>query len=170
MKLRLVIGDDSRAERPRRASSGASDSPWLSADVTRLACLLTLALIANSIAWYGSSGTTDWSTQVGWLVLSIAAATVAAASCARWVITGLRSTRWERAQIVRAISTVWPDQESRIRTTAAKDDRWEMLVASRTMTRFHRPTCQLATGKDVVGVTSSQIVARRLVPCEMCAP
>lgn len=169
MRLRLVIGDDYRGGRPRQASSRGSASPWLSADVTRLGCLLALALIANTIAWYGSSGTTDWSTQTGWMVLSIASATVAAGSCARWVITGLRTTRAERAQIIGAINIAWPDKGGPTRTPAF-DNRWETPVASRTMTRFHRPTCQLAAGKDVVRLNSSQITTRHLAPCEMCAP
>lgn len=169
MRLRLVIADDYRGARPRRASSRTSDSPWLSVDVTRLAFALALATIANTIAWYGSSGTTEWSTQMGWLVLSIAAAALAAGSCARWIIAGLRSTRWERAQIVRVVNAAWPDKDGLNRAIAV-DDQLEVPVAGPTMTRFHRPTCQLAAGKDVVGLTTTQIFAGRLAPCEMCAP
>lgn len=169
MRLRLVFADDHRGARPRQASSRTSDSPWLSVDVTRLAFALAVALIANTIAWYGSSGTTDWSTQMGWLVLSIAAATLAAGSCARWVIAGLRSTRWERAHVIRVVGAAWPDQRRPERTVAV-DGQIETPVAAPTMTRFHRPTCQLAAGKDVVGLTGSQIAAGQLEPCEMCAP
>jgi hypothetical protein len=150
-------------------SSRSSDSPWLAADVTRLASLLAVALIAHTVAWYGSSGTTSWSTQMAWMVLSIAAVTVAAASCARWVITGMRSTRWERAQIVRVINAVWPDKSGGDRTTAV-EERYGAPVAAPTMTRFHRPSCQLAAGKDVTGLTEAQIVDHHLAPCEMCAP
>ena len=169
MRLRLEFADDHRGVRPRQATSRTSESPWLSVDVTRLAFALALALIANTIAWYGSSGTTDWSTQMGWLVLSIAAATLAAGSCARWVITGLRSTRRERAQIVRVVNGAWPDKRRPERTIVV-DDQFEIPVAGPTMTRFHRPTCQLAAGKDVVGLTGPQIASEHLAPCEMCAP
>jgi hypothetical protein len=143
----------------------SGDSPWASEDVTRLACILAAGLAANTIAWYGASGATHWSTQMRWLVLAIGGVTITAAGCVRWVIAGLRSTRHDRAEIVGAIEARWLAFDEPIRPV---QDTRDVVVAGRTMTRFHRPTCQFAAGKQVAVLTMSQVRSRGLIPCPVC--
>jgi hypothetical protein len=138
--------------------------------VNRLGVWLAVALIANTAAWYGASGTTNWSTQIGWILLSIAAVTVGAASCARWVIAGLRSTRWQRAEIAGAVERAWPAAAVDRRRTEFAGARENAPVATETMTRFHRASCQFVVGKSAVELTHNQIAARHLAPCEVCTP
>jgi hypothetical protein len=170
VRLRLVVADNDRVGRgPRTASSRTGDSPWVAEDVARLASLLALGTVGIAVAWFGTSGATKWSTQTAWVAVAIAAVTIGAGSCIRWIIAGMRSTRLARREIVEELTGRWLDDAEGRPTTV--DAAWENTVASAAaMTRFHRPTCQLAVGKNVALLATPEAVARHLTPCEMCAP
>jgi hypothetical protein len=53
---------------------------------------------------------------------------------------------------------------------AAVGEATEVLVASPSMRRYHRPSCPLAAGKDAQAWSLPDHVAARRQPCGVCRP
>jgi hypothetical protein len=127
-------------------------------------------VIAVSLAvagWAGASGEVLVSRQLPWAALAGAAVVVAGAANAGWLLTGRRAVAERQASALGrafpAVVRLFPSE----RPSAAPGDE---PVAGPGMTRYHRPTCLLAAGKDVAPapVGLHRRAGRR--PCELCAP
>ncbi|MEW6471369.1 MAG: hypothetical protein AB1679_03775 [Actinomycetota bacterium] len=127
-------------------------------------------------AWIGASGTSRYSSLVGWAAFGVAAPAVAGVAAASWILSGIKTIRRETAEMGARVTELAagrdngesaPIQARRAVPTILSS---EEFVASKGMTRFHRPDCLMVSGKPV---TAASVLAHRSagrVPCGMCLP
>lgn len=168
MRIAAAHAGRGRSAATARPSAYLDDSPWLSVDRARLRRWVAVGVIVNVIAWYGASGSTLWSTQTRWIVLSMVAAAVAAVGCGGWLLAGLRSIAAARAEVLNELRRTSAPAPVLARPVVAPAAG--VLVAGPRMTRFHRADCRLVSAKDVGVVGQAEVADRRLQPCGVCLP
>lgn len=137
--------------------------------------MVGLGALGTGVSWYGASGEARDGDQIPWLTLGVAATALAALGLVGWLLTALRQVRLASRHVVATV--VW---EHRLRQSAAQpgdsvvqtigsDAAPGAYVTAPTMTRYHRPGCQLVVAKPQVGVTSpGEIAQRGLRSCGVC--
>jgi hypothetical protein len=120
-------------------------------------------LLAGS--WWAISDTGTLERQVNLLLPAVAALCVCLTACLGWVFVGRRRIALRRAQLAVQVAARFPGP-----STASDGARRAVLVAADSMTRYHRPGCQLVRGKDVRPDTrpAHEQAARRA--CGLCRP
>jgi hypothetical protein len=170
---RTVAGARDEGSATDRAFGGfVIDAPWQVADVSRLLSRLGVSLLAFLFTWYGAAHTTHVNRQMWWLVGGSAGAAVGLLAVVAWETAGLARVRYLKLEIVSTIrvrnggSASASEIRTAIRTTdPAKAALW---VTAPGMRLYHRPGCQLASGKTVVPVTRAAIERAGLAPCGAC--
>jgi hypothetical protein len=142
--------------------------PWRVGDAVTLylATVMGFALIA--LAWYGAAGTAKLSTQLAWVNVGAVGVAVLGTGNVLWLLAGRRAIGARRARLLRIDSVASTIALSRSADVAPLPDG--ELVASVAMTRFHRATCLLASGKDMKGATRKAHERAGRRPCGVCRP
>jgi hypothetical protein len=142
--------------------------PWRVADVMRFYVTTLLAVMVIAIAWWAASGTANVSTQSAWTAVAIGGLIIAGTGNVFWLLAGRTIVAVRRRQLVGFPETtpraVAPEAVAPPLADTGK------LVATKSMTRYHRPDCPLAVGKDarVATLEAHQKKGRR--PCGVCNP
>lgn len=157
-------------------TSQLNDSPWYVRDFTRLATRWGLGVIALVVCFVGCNNTEVWRTQLLWIVGGAVALVWMFTANASWLLTGLGVVARERVALRRAIvrhleiDLHQNDSRGAERASAAGPDDAALVLTGDLMTRFHRPGCQLAAGKDLESVSRDVGLERGLGPCGVCSP
>jgi len=147
------------------ATGSTGDAPWTTHDLSALVVRLGLGIAVATVAWAGAAGSVDVGTQVRWADVSVAGVIIAGVGEAVFLVAGMRRVRArqdalvDRALPVRptlAIDTVEPDVA--------------LAMATPLMTKYHRPTCPLVTGKPVSGASVDEQRSAGRAPCRVCEP
>lgn len=125
--------------------------------VTMTAQAGAVALV--SVGWYEASGMKRANDQVAWLGLSLVGLGASAA------VNAWRLGRARRA-VTLAREIVLPTPGRATRSTG--ESSW--FVSGPNMSRVHRSSCLLVTGKPVERIDSDAAAASGLQPCEVCRP
>jgi hypothetical protein len=147
-----------------RAAVLGDDAPWRSGDLLRAAVIGGAGLAGLVLTWYGASGRADWADELPWVCAGVAATTVAVLGLVSWTVAGLRRVRRLRREVLPLLQAATALRQAARPAAASAVDGF---VAAPGMTRFHRPTCPLASGKPVRPVRRGE--AEGLVPCGVCA-
>jgi hypothetical protein len=119
----------------------------------------TLIGTAGILAGYlGAAGTVDLRAQLAWTALAVGATIVSGAGNAMWLASRYKLVR---ARIGKLSVPAVPVRPAQI------DGR---LVASRAMTRYHRPDCLMVRGKTVRAASPSVHHRAGRNPCGVCEP
>ena len=148
-----------------RAAVLGDDAPWRTGDLLRAAVLAGVGLAGLALAWYGASGRADWADELPSVCAGAAGAAVAVLGLVSWLAAGLRRVRRLRREVLPLVQAAATRRQAAGTTTVPS--AVDGFVAAPGMTRFHRPTCPLTTGKPVRPVRRGD--AGGLVPCGVCA-
>lgn len=148
------------------------DGPWQRREVVWPSARIFAGLIGLIVAYWGCSGTLDWTKQSWWVAIGSIALIVSMTGVAGFIKVGLRNLRHlerlmlgtARAQFAGAASAISADVRSAEQAGAAA------LVTVSGANLFHRADCLLITGKAVSGVNREDALAARLETCGMCEP
>lgn len=157
----------------RGGSTGARDvsvplsadfSPWNSDAMVRVIALNMLAGVLLGVVWFQTSGEATARNQLSWFELGLAAIGLCGAANANWLLKGHR-----------AISASCRELEAnRIRDALIFDDQLvagdDQVVAGPAMSRYHRPGCAFAAGRQISHYAPAAAVASGWTPCEACRP
>lgn len=154
-----------RSELIISAPGVAADAPWVLADVRSIARSAALGLGMLVVGWWGASGTPRQDRQIAWLVVAILGIVVLGIGSFLWLLAGRRALGTRRAVVMDALATRLAAATGEEATTVD-----EPLVAVAGTVRYHRPDCQLVTGKDIRAATLAAHRRVRRRPCEMCEP
>ncbi|HEY4409677.1 MAG TPA: hypothetical protein VGO87_07330 [Acidimicrobiia bacterium] len=149
-----------------RAAVLGADAPWRLGDLARAGGLAGVGLAGLALSWYGGSGRADWADELPWACLGVAATAVAVIGLVTWLTAGLRRVRRLRREVLPMV------QAAAVRRSpgpVATPSAGGGFVTAPGMTRFHRPTCPLATGKPVQPLRVDDVDGAGLVPCGVCA-
>ena len=149
-----------------RAAVLGDDAPWRSGDLLASAGLAGVGLAGLVLSWYGGSSRADWADELPWACLGAVATTIAVLGLVTWLAAGLRRVRGLRREVLPMVQAAALRHSPR---PVAAPSAVGGFVAAPGMTRFHRPTCPLATGKPVEPLRRDQLDGAGLVPCEVCA-
>lgn len=147
--------------------------PWSSRDIVHVVEYLLVATALLGTAWYGASGTTNFSYQVYWVALGIAAMSLLSFGALMFLLGGMREIRRRRLAVMVDLAEVLPLEQAAapVATAAVGVDDEADWVASALMTHYHRRRCALVRGKAVAFAGLSQMHADAgRVPCGVCAP
>lgn len=117
-------------------------------------------------SWLGSSGETTVAAQAAWIDVGVVGMMVAAALTTALIVGGRRAVGRRRVAL---LSTGGPAHVAGWEDLVAAPAAHE-LVATDDMRYYHRPTCELTTGKAVrpSSADAHQRAGRR--PCGICEP
>jgi hypothetical protein len=145
-----------------RAELGMALEPWNRRQVRLLALAEALAVVVLWIAWFGVSGTTSWSRQVGFTALGIGATVFGSWAAGAWFLAGRRRLRVHRRVMLQDLrGHVVPAPA----VIPVRRPDGSHRVAGAAMTRHHDPACPLVAGKPVEPVEVGAMTA-----CGVCAP
>jgi hypothetical protein len=131
--------------------------------------MLSLSALGAACAfagWVGSSRTGRTSTGELWLVLGIVGLVLEGSGIATWLLMGTRRVRSRQAELLGPLlSRHEPDAHAVVAATDGTE-----LLSTPTMTRYHRPGCELVSGKDAVPATLRKHLAAGRQACGVCRP
>ena len=159
---------------PRAAVLG-DDAPWRKHDLLRAAGLAAVGLAGLAGAWYAGSGQADWPDVLPWASLGVAATSLAVLGLVSWMAAGMRRVRRLRREILPLLQAAAAQRSSAQGLSARPATELHALasangfVSAPGMTRYHLPTCPLATGKPVSPLRSDDAEVEGLVACGVCA-
>lgn len=132
---------------------------WSPAQIRFVVLAAGLGGVLIAVSWLGAANSTDVHTQLGWLVLAVAAMLLPVGGGAALVIWAHRriALRHRRAQRARRPLTSRP-------APSIVDAAW---YAVRNTVRAHHRGCQLLAGKHIERLPGTPEAAGR-VPCELC--
>ncbi|HVW31318.1 MAG TPA: hypothetical protein VHL53_02160 [Acidimicrobiia bacterium] len=150
---------------------------WLSENRRSFLGLLAAnlaALALMSAGWFFSASTRQVGTAMAWTNVALVGLVVAVVGDARSLLASRQSVR----QLARAVIPLVDGAGAAAPGPAVvdlADDRavasWaEPFVAAAGMTRYHDPSCVLATGKTVAAAGRADHERAGRVPCEVCQP
>lgn len=153
--------------RRRLPRAPRSLAPWGINDVVRIYLSTGLSVILIVAGWWGASGTIDTATQTAWTAVSIGGLIIAGTGNALWLLHGRRAVAEQQRRLLSLPVTARAETAPRREEARPTED---VVVATDTMTRYHRPDCPLVAGKDVraAEVRDHQQKGRR--PCGVCTP
>ncbi len=136
---------------------------WGRRDLTLLLVPYALGAVGLVVAWYGSAKEADWRDDARWLVTGTGSVTLAGLGLLLWLVAGkLRIVAAGRA-VRRGLLE---RREARAERTAAAVLPDSNFVTWRGSRRYHRPSCLLMHGKEVVAATD----LTNLGACGVCEP
>jgi hypothetical protein len=140
--------------------------PWTSEGLLRLIVVNASGLGLIFASWYLVSGETGLREQMGWLKLGILGLAVAAGGNGLWLLRGRQTIGLARV----ALLGTAPSESGARLAAAVEPDRDEPVLATSTMTRFHRRECPMIGGKQVTVRNRAVELAAGRTPCELCRP
>ena len=137
-------------------------------DFVRAVQYLIGSTLLLGIAWYGASDTTDFKSQVYWVVLGIVGTALLSFGAQMFVLDGLREIRRRRLVVMTHLDAALSPREAPADELKATQ---EQAVASTLMTHYHRRSCALVRGKvlSIVESPATHLEAGRIA-CGVCAP
>ena len=153
-----------------RATVLGDDAPWRKRDLLRAAGLAALGLAGLAGAWYAGSDQADWADVLPWASLGVAATSVAVLGLVNWLVAGLRRVRRLRREILPLLQAAAVRPSARPATELDALQSANGFVSAPGMTRYHRATCPLATGKPVRPLRRDDAETDGLVACGVCTP
>lgn len=164
--------------------------PWSPDQVAGLVAANGIGLVLVAVGWWQASGLGSASSQLAWLNLSVFGLVVAAGANALWLARVRRVVLLARTATLPDPATgfAWPATlpttgngrapaaapwPGRTRTPldgSAVSPAGAGLVAGRLMSRYHRASCLLVTGKEVRVESRSDHERARRHACEVCQP
>jgi hypothetical protein len=146
------------------------NGPWQRREVVWPSSRIFVGLIGIVLAYWGCSGTLDWTKQSWWVAIGSIALIVSMSGVAGFIKVGLRNLRHlqrlllgtARAQFAGAAIAISAD----VRSAEAAGSSALVTVAGATV--VHRADCLLVIGKAVSGVSHEDALAARLETCGMC--
>lgn len=160
----------SPAAHPRQAAV-----PWRVGDLLVLYATFAVAVLLIGAGWAGASGELRFESQIRWASVSTAGVIVLGAGSLAWLLAGRRNVGLAQRQLVAQLRDAGGPPAgpgpAGSAAVAATDPASEVaLVATRVMTRFHRPDCQLVRGKPVRPYQLATHERRGRVACDICEP
>lgn len=141
--------------------------PWRLGDLLGLWLAFSLGALALLVSWWGASGTALLTRQYAWTDLGIAGAVVIACGNGLWILTGRRAVGERRRRVLDAYAGLSSPDAT---TLAPVEQEANGLVASPGMRRYHRPGCQLVSGKAVAAAPIDVHERHGRRPCGICQP
>ena len=142
---------------------------WLPGDALTLVWTTIGGFTTIVVSYLGVSSTDRYGTQQAWVALGVGAVVLTGIGNAIWLAAGARAVAQRRHRVLErlhALTVTMSDEPvTTLELPAAVDDR---LVATATMTRFHRAGCALARGKDVQAASAEEHQAAGRRPCGVC--
>lgn len=151
----------------RHPTDVIAPSPWRFADGGLLLSSLTVSFVALLFAWWGTAEHATVNDQIGWLVLGIAAAGMAALCCAIFLASGYHAISLKRTELLRLLPV---GASPATCTTAVGEARSELLLALPAASFFHRADCQFVRDKHATSAVREEHTAAGRRPCPACAP
>jgi hypothetical protein len=157
---------------PARSSATPVSVPWPVAELIRVYAVNAASTVALLAAWWASSGTVRNSTQVMALAVAVTALVVSGSGNAVWLMVGRRAVGMRRAALRSRLEELVGSLDAQAplpypEPVAAADDAGPLLTL-RNGTRYHRPGCELVTGKATVAWSADSRSDRK--PCGVCLP
>ena len=152
--------------RPERNHPGSlsPDLPWAARDLTALLRLGVLGALVICVGWIGGSGTVALSRQAGWLGVAVVGNLMAGAAMVGWLLSGLRSVRQLKQEVVADLEARWPSASVQIGVVADPAG----LVSLAGARRYHRGDCRLVQGKPTRAAALSAHHRAGRQPCGVC--
>jgi len=151
------------------ARATAVRGPWSSDHLVRALLGNGLGGLLIATAWFQAAiaDTDAVRTRMTWLVLAIVGLVVAGVSNALWLFRGRQALTIARVALM-------ADMREGLRPAPEGDGprhrAVERFVSAPGMTRYHRPTCSLAIGKELTARTAAAWSRAGMSPCEVCEP
>lgn len=123
--------------------------------------------------WWGASGTSSASAQLGWLNLALLGLLVAGTANGLWLGRARRTISLARAMLLPYPPTAVQlngAARSHAQSTVRSTDDDSRLVSGQQMTHYHRASCLLVAGKAVKTATRAQHAAADRTGCGVCQP
>lgn len=151
--------------------------PWTPEQFLRLLSVGGITLTALLVSWFGASGTALPGRTALFTVVGIGGVIVLGLTNAMWLLAGRRAIGERRAQVLSQIQALLPgghpaeaaaaDGTALLTPAVASGDRFVAVAGA---TRFHRPHCQLALGKELDEASAASHAAAGRIPCGVCQP
>ena len=149
---------------PATAPLAATGEPWRLGDALSLLSLNTVGLVLVLAGWYAAAGRLLFHDQVAGANVAVAGIIVAGVGNGLWLLTGRRALGLRRRTVAGDIERQY---RSRPRPVT---EQTTMFVASKGMTRYHRPTCVFAAARPIVARHRQTHEAQGRTPCAVCRP
>ena len=146
------------------APAAAAGGPWRLGDALSLLTLNTVGLVLVLAGWYAAAGRLLFHDQVAGANVAVAGIIVAGAGNGLWLLTGRRALGLRRRTVAGDIERHYRSRPRPVTEQATT------FVASRGMTRYHRPQCVFAAARPVVARHRQTHEAQGRTPCEVCRP
>jgi hypothetical protein len=145
----------------------SSPVPWRPADATRLVLVDIVGGSAVVVGWLGTAQTSALSRQLTWVTVAVVGLVIAGTGNALWLLAGRRNVglRLRAALDEHVTGPAAVPVPGVVAHPAAR-----ALVAVPRGSRYHRPACVLARGKEHQPATAKRHLANGLRPCEACRP
>ena len=130
--------------------------------------LLTLNAVGLALVvagWYVAAGRLLFHDQVSGANVAVAGVIVAGVGNGLWLLTGRRALGLRRRAVAGAI-----ERQYRERPGPEPPAQATTFVASKAMTRYHRPDCVFVAERPVVARTAKTHQKQGRTPCEVCRP
>lgn len=150
--------------RLQQQSSG-SIGPWTPDQLAVVVAANTVGLGLILAGWWVGAGLGSAQHQLAWLNLCAVGLVVGGLANAWWLGLGHRVVSLAQAAVL-----PYPSTRGRWRGSAPAVAVPDELVVGAHMTRYHRPSCCLVSGKPVQGARRAEHERNGLVACEVCAP
>ena len=152
--------------------------PWAGAQIVGVTTANAVAVTVALLAWWAASGTGRATKQVGWSSLALVGAVTALAANTWFLARGRQMIRGAQGVVLgegrlvpfrpdAVVPTTNGTGQRRARTMAAPDGRYLAVPGT---SRYHRPSCPLAAGKETNGAARSEHEQAGRNPCEVCEP
>lgn len=157
-----------------RGAAEPGPLPWTVNEFLRTLTTNAVGMSGLLLAWFGVSGTADPETGMTYTVIGVGTLVMAGSANAVWLMRGRRACGARTAEVgavlASALGTANLLAQVREPSGSSHDRRAvpTVLVTVPGTPRYHRPTCQLVVGKDVVSQELEAHVAAGLVPCGVC--
>jgi len=139
--------------------------PWNRRELTGFAVATVVGGGLLGASYLGVSAKVALADQVPFLDLGIAGLLVGTVGAVRWLAAVVKAVRVRRAGAVALVRSRFG-----VVATAGPDGPAAGLVTTARMTRYHRPGCSLAAGKEVSAATRAEHSAAGRRPCGVCTP
>jgi hypothetical protein len=141
--------------------------PWRVGDALALVGTTGAGLLLIVIAWFCADGAASVDSQVRWLNVGVVGLIALGVGNLLWLMTCRRAI----GELRRVVLPRIPIDAAPARGSMEPADRAaDGLVATASMTRFHRPACPFAAGKPVRAATEAAHRRKGRRPCDLCRP
>lgn len=147
-------------------------TPWPNGPASGL-IWSNLAGLAGILGAYLALSTTPRpSTQLAWVAVAVAAATLAGVGNGMWLSASARTVRARRRSLMERATSIaaMPPEAAGSPEPATETESSAGPVAVANTLRFHRPGCVLVSGKAVISQGAGTHRSAGRYPCEICRP